>query len=220
MIGFLLFVFKISCWAVGLLKFGLYIYSIVKSVNRNFIRKEQDLPSIFGKESWVLITGCTAGIGEQFAYEFAKRGFNIVLVSRSKSKLEQLKIAINQKYPNTKIKVIDIDLGNSPSPQKISRLDSETKDIDISIVVNNAGVISLNALIKDSFEDINNLINLDVLAPLLIQQLFSQRLIKRSKDHKSAFINVDSCSASSATNFQSIYSGSKGFLRNLSLSTA
>ena len=39
-----------------------------------------------------------------------------MLVSRSKSKLEKLKIEINSKYPDTKIRVIDIDLGNNPSP--------------------------------------------------------------------------------------------------------
>lgn len=31
---------------------------------------------------WAAITGCTSGIGLSYAYALAKRGFNLVLVSR------------------------------------------------------------------------------------------------------------------------------------------
>ncbi len=38
---------------------------------------------IYGKNSWVIVTGATDGIGKGFCEEFAKRGFNILLVSRN-----------------------------------------------------------------------------------------------------------------------------------------
>ena len=37
---------------------------------------------------WVVITGATDGIGKEFAVQLAKKGFNILLVSRSKDKLD------------------------------------------------------------------------------------------------------------------------------------
>jgi len=39
----------------------------------------------------VLVTGCTSGIGEAIAYEFAREGMNIILVSRSMDKLNKVK---------------------------------------------------------------------------------------------------------------------------------
>ena len=37
--------------------------------------------------SWVLVTGAGDGIGAEFAKQLASQGFNIVLVSRTESKL-------------------------------------------------------------------------------------------------------------------------------------
>ena len=47
----------------------------------------QDLSKL-GK--WVIVTGCTGGLGKCFAESLAKRGFKLLLVSRSASKLEAL----------------------------------------------------------------------------------------------------------------------------------
>ena len=35
----------------------------------------------YGKKSWVIVTGCTQGIGRAFSFEFASLGFNLVLIS-------------------------------------------------------------------------------------------------------------------------------------------
>ena len=37
-----------------------------------------------------MVTGCTAGVGEQYAYNLAAKNMNLLLVSRSKSKLERV----------------------------------------------------------------------------------------------------------------------------------
>lgn len=41
----------------------------------------------YGKESWAVVTGSTDGIGKQLAIDLAKRGFNIVLISRNMDRL-------------------------------------------------------------------------------------------------------------------------------------
>jgi len=38
----------------------------------------------------LVVTGASDGIGRVYALELAKRGFNILLISRTKSKLEQV----------------------------------------------------------------------------------------------------------------------------------
>ena len=48
--------------------------------------------------SWAIVTGCTDGIGKAYADQLAKRGLNIVLISRSLEKLQKQKIEIENKY--------------------------------------------------------------------------------------------------------------------------
>ena len=51
---------------------------------------------------WAIVTGCTQGIGRYYAEELAKRGMSIVLISRSKSKLEDVAKALADKYGKLK----------------------------------------------------------------------------------------------------------------------
>lgn len=44
----------------------------------------------YGRDSWAVVTGSTDGIGLAMATNLAKRGFNIVLISRSADKLERV----------------------------------------------------------------------------------------------------------------------------------
>ena len=57
-------------------------------------------PSNFVKRygEWGIVTGCTQGIGRYYVEELAKRGMNIVLVSRNKSKLEDLARTVKNSY--------------------------------------------------------------------------------------------------------------------------
>merc|ERR1711974_299250 len=57
---------------------------------------------------WALVTGGTDGIGKGFCMELAKEGLNIVLVSRTKAKLETVAQEIEEKY-KVKTRIIDID---------------------------------------------------------------------------------------------------------------
>ena len=52
----------------------------------------------YGKDSWVVITGATDGIGKQLCFDFAALGFKIVLVSRSLDKLKSVASEINEKH--------------------------------------------------------------------------------------------------------------------------
>jgi 17beta-estradiol 17-dehydrogenase / very-long-chain 3-oxoacyl-CoA reductase len=56
-------------------------------VKVHFMTIRHDLLNRYGKGSWVVITGASDGIGKQYAIEMANIGFNIVLVSRTLSKL-------------------------------------------------------------------------------------------------------------------------------------
>lgn len=86
------------CWVCELATTALYLlvlYVIVRSLHfiwRNFVRKPYNLRERYGGEGvWACVTGTTSGIGYGFCEELATRGFNILMLSRTQSKLEASK---------------------------------------------------------------------------------------------------------------------------------
>lgn len=87
--------------------------------------------------SWAVVTGATDGIGKGFAQQLAKQGLNLVLVSRSLDKLTTVAREIEEKF-DVKTKVVDIDFTVDRDAQ--SRLETETKDLNVGVLINNVGV--------------------------------------------------------------------------------
>lgn len=58
--------------------------------------------------SWAVVTGCTDGIGKAYTEVLAKLGLNVVLISRSKDKLEEQAKFLKEKY-SIQTKVIAAD---------------------------------------------------------------------------------------------------------------
>ena len=61
---------------------------------------------------WALVTGSTDGIGKAYAFALAKCNLNIILVSRTQSKLDTVADEIAAKYPKVKTKTISVDFVN------------------------------------------------------------------------------------------------------------
>jgi short-subunit dehydrogenase len=78
-----------------------------------------------------LITGASAGIGEEFARQLAARGYDLILVARRKDRLEQL-----AKELPTKATVIECDLVTEAEelPAEVKR-----RQLQVDLLVNNAG---------------------------------------------------------------------------------
>ena len=84
---------------------------------------------------WAVVTGCTDGIGLQYALQLAAKGFNIVLISRSEEKIQTLSREITVKF-NVKTRMIVYDFTKVDGYENISK---ELDNLDIGIMVNNVG---------------------------------------------------------------------------------
>jgi 17beta-estradiol 17-dehydrogenase / very-long-chain 3-oxoacyl-CoA reductase len=73
------------------------------------------------------------------ALEFARKGLNVVIISRTLSKLEEFQGEIINKYPNIEVKILDIDFGNFDEVKR-ERVSQLINGLDIGCLVNNVGI--------------------------------------------------------------------------------
>ena len=93
------------------------------------------------RSAYAIITGPTSGIGKSFSFALAKSRFNLILISRSLSKLQSLQTGINTKFPDVDIRLVDVDLGVVPLGAKFGDMLKKVSETgDIRILVNNAGM--------------------------------------------------------------------------------
>ena len=67
---------------------------------------------------WAIVTGCTGGLGTEFATNLASRGMNILLISRNLGKLEKLGEDIKAKY-GVEYKALPFDFATSTPEEEV-----------------------------------------------------------------------------------------------------
>ena len=109
---------------------------------------------------YVLITGATDGIGKALTKDFLRRGFKVIMVSRSIEKLEKTKQEFKEIFPDSEIDIIAVDFTYShrDSMKFYEDLHNKIKGYNISVLVNNVGVSYAQTLITQPLEHIENII--------------------------------------------------------------
>src|SRR6266852_587673 len=114
------------------------------------------------KSQTALITGASAGIGRELAKLFAKDGYNLVLVARNGSRLNQFADELQRQF-SISAKALALDLASVSAPQFL--FDQLTREnIAIDVLVNNAGYGKLGAFAEVSLEESLGQIQLNITA--------------------------------------------------------
>ena len=128
---------------------------------------------------WALVTGASSGIGRDMSRYLSKLGYNLILVARNKEKLDNLKQELENKS-SIQIQVIPEDLSNK---QNCFDLYEKTKNIDIDLLINNAGFGVFGKFIETDLEKEINLINTNITAVHVLTKLYLKNMIKNNKGH-------------------------------------
>lgn len=155
-----------------------------------------------------LITGATAGIGNAFARELARRGTNLVIVARTTDRLEQVAAELRSKH-RVEVEVITADLGTIDGIRLVSdRLTEAGRPIDL--LVNNAGASSAGWFGATDIADEDRQLDLLVRAPMHLMDAAIKAMSGRGQG---GIINVSSVAAFTP---RGSYSAHKAWLLNLS----
>ena len=84
---------------------------------------------------WALVTGASSGIGKEFARQIATAGINVVLVARREAVLQEVARSIAADF-GVHCRALAMDLSQEDF---LARLAGATNDLDIGLVVSNAG---------------------------------------------------------------------------------
>jgi hypothetical protein len=130
-------------------------------------------------EGLVLITGGSSGIGAELAYVFAQRGHDLVLVGRNAKQLELVKLNVERKYKRD-VHTIVSDLSLPGSAKQLYETITG-KGLNISILVNNAGLGAAGETLEQPIEIVERMTVLNCITPVQLTQLFGRDMAQRGK---------------------------------------
>ncbi len=117
----------------------------------------------------VLITGANRGIGLAFAHHYLQQGDHVIATCRhSSTELEHTEAEI--------INGIDVS-----HPEAINQLKQQLQDVTIDILINNAGIFLNETLGDMDFEQIEQQIRINAIAPLRVVEALQENLATGSK---------------------------------------
>jgi len=157
---------------------------------------------------WAVVTGASSGIGKEFARQIAASGINVVLVARRDALLAELGRAISQEF-DVQYRALAVDLSQEGF---IERLDDATYDLDIGLVVSNAGTGNPGEFLKHDRQLLQATLRLNTMAHLEITHHFGQKLGER---RRGGIILVGALGAESGIPCMANDGGAKAYVHSL-----
>lgn len=152
----------------------------------------------------VLITGAGTGIGRALAIEAARKGFDMILVGRTASTLEETRSKCDA--PNTRCIVADVT-----SAQERTLIVAAVGG-SLDILINNAGILSVGHLADMADSDLERMTSTNLVAPMAL----TRDLLPALRASKGCIVNIGSVFGDIAYPFFAGYSATKFGLRGFS----
>jgi short-subunit dehydrogenase len=168
-----------------------------------------------GQEAYTLITGASSGIGESFARALAARHRNLVLVARSREKLDSLAAELRAAH-GILAEAIPADLGRNGAATSLTRILSE-RGLEIDLLVNNAGFGAQGEFWKLALDRQLEMLRLNVNTLVELTYLLLPRMIEQ---RRGALINVSSTASFQPMPYIATYAATKAFVASFSMALA
>lgn len=153
-----------------------------------------------------LITGASSGIGAIYAERLARRGHDLILVARNRSRLDALAKRLSDETGRS-VEVLVADLADRADLARVE--DVLRSDASISLLVNNAGVGATRPLLESNVDALEDLLTLNVNVLTRLTYAAVPGFVARGGG---TLINIASIVAIAPEVLNGVYGGSKAFV--------
>lgn len=205
---------------IGLLVLLRAIVQTSAFLYAKFLRAGKDLKK-FGK--WAVVTGATDGIGKAFAEELARKGLNVLLVSRTQSKLDECAKELSGKYPKLQFDTLSIDFGafagGTRKDPAIEVARSKLSTLDVGVLINNVGVSYEYPELYHRLDDdrAQQLVELNINSTNWMTRLVLPGMVQRERG---AVVSIGSGAGTSPSPMLAGYSAAKQYVAMMTRSLA
>jgi 17beta-estradiol 17-dehydrogenase / very-long-chain 3-oxoacyl-CoA reductase len=163
---------------------------------------------------WAVVTGATDGIGLAYCREIAKRGLNVVLISRNLERLQNSAKSLQADY-SIETKIIQMDF-SVDDVLAYDAIEQTLTGLDIGLLINNVGMTYSRPThfheLPNPNEFMRQMIHLNVTAVTMMTKIVLPGMVGRGKG---AILNIGSYVSCNHSPWYSLYSASKAFMDKL-----
>lgn len=160
---------------------------------------------------YTLITGATSGIGKELAYICAQNNHNLILVSRNKNIMQDIKQEIENKY-NTHVEIFPLDLIRKDSVEELV-IWTKKYQYEVDILINNAGFGDYGEFITTNLKKQEEMLQLNINALTQLTYYFAQAMVSNNFGR---IMNVASIAAFQSGPLMSVYYATKAYVLSFS----
>lgn len=162
--------------------------------------------------SSALITGASAGLGQEFARQLASRVGSVVLVARRQDRLEGLRDELTKLNPNLKVHVRATDLSDERAVIELGEW-LESEKIAVDLLINNAGLGDLGHFATIELQRVKEMLAVNVTALTLLTRLVLPGMVARKRG---AILNVSSSAGFLPLAGFAVYAATKSYVTSFS----
>jgi short-subunit dehydrogenase len=159
-----------------------------------------------------VVTGASAGIGAIYADRLARRGYDLILVARSRARLDEVSKRVAGATGRI-VKPVVADLNNKADLKRVETI--LATDSSVTVLVNNAGVGALEHLLQSDVDAMEEMIDLNVTALTRLSYAAAPAFVARGGG---TIINISSVVAIAPEVLNGVYGATKAFVLALSQS--
>jgi short-subunit dehydrogenase len=158
-----------------------------------------------------LITGASNGIGYELASIHAEHGDDLVVVARTKCKLDVLKTTLEKRF-GIAVVTIDKDLSVQGAAEEVYQ-EVSSRNITVDYLINNAGFGDVALFAESDWSKQQRMINLNILALTHLSRLFLPGMLSRKSGR---ILNVASTASFQPGPTMAVYFATKSFVLSFS----
>jgi uncharacterized protein len=153
-----------------------------------------------------LITGASSGIGAVYADRLVRRGYDLIIVARTRSKLDELAARLTAETKRS-VEVLPADLNDKGDLARVE--ETLKRDASITLLVNNAGIGTFAPLLNSDVNKMDEMISLNVSALTRLTYAVIPGFVARGTG---TIVNISSIVAISPETLNGVYGGSKAYV--------